>query len=187
MQQELKSIQKRLGIAFIYITHDQEEALNMSDRIALMRDGRFVQLGTPHELYEHPRSEFAATFIGQTNLLRGAVDAIAGDRVSLLVGGVSVPARTDELVALGEKMCLCVRAERLHYGAKPSAGMTVPGTLTDLRYAGGGRRAVITLPGGQELVALRSGEETEALAPGDRVFCWWNEQTAALVKSEAEA
>ena len=77
MQQELKRLQKKLGITFIYITHDQEEAINMSDTIAVMNHGRFEQIGTPDEIYNHPKTSYVATFVGNANILTGIVESIA--------------------------------------------------------------------------------------------------------------
>ena len=82
MQQELKRLQKKLGLTFIYITHDQEEALNMSDRIAVMKDGRFQQVGTPGEVYDSPRTAYVAQFVGSANIVRGRAGERAGDGVS---------------------------------------------------------------------------------------------------------
>ncbi|MDD3110045.1 MAG: ABC transporter ATP-binding protein, partial [Eubacteriales bacterium] len=111
MQQELKRMQRSLGITFIYITHDQEEALGMSDRIALMRDGRFVQVGSPEALYERPETAFAASFIGETNLLRGRAAAVKDDGVLMDVGGITLPADSSLWISPGDPLCLSIRAE----------------------------------------------------------------------------
>lgn len=83
MQHELKRLQKKLGITFIYITHDQEEAINMSDTIVVMRDGRFEQIGSPSEVYDHPKTSYVASFVGSANVLKGTVEKISGDTVVL--------------------------------------------------------------------------------------------------------
>jgi spermidine/putrescine transport system ATP-binding protein len=185
MQSELKKMQKQLGITFIYITHDQEEAINMSDRIALMRDGRFVQLDTPQGLYEHPKSTFAATFIGETNLLGGKAIAVKNDEVLLDIGGLSIPCKSSDWIAPGEKLCLCVRCERLHYGLSAPGGMrSLHATLTDSRYAGGERRTTFLLPTGQSMIARHTTEGEEQYAPGTDLRLWWNPDTAALVADE---
>ena len=87
MQLELKALQKQLGITFIYITHDQEEALNMSDRIAVMKDGRFEQLGTPAEVYDSPRTSYVARFVGTANVLTGTVEAVEDDVLKVACAG----------------------------------------------------------------------------------------------------
>ena len=86
MQIELKHLQKKLGITFIYITHDQEEAINMSDRIAVMRDGRIEQIGTPDEIYNHPKTSYVATFVGNANILHGVAESIQGENVIVKIG-----------------------------------------------------------------------------------------------------
>ena len=90
MQLELKALQKQLGITFIYITHDQEEALNMSDRIAVMKDGRFEQLGTPAEVYDSPRTSYVARFVGTANVLTGTVEAVEDDVLKVACGIAAV-------------------------------------------------------------------------------------------------
>ena len=86
MQIELKHLQKKLGITFIYITHDQEEAINMSDRIAVMKDGRIEQIGTPDEIYNHPKTSYVATFVGNANILHGAAESIQGENAIVKIG-----------------------------------------------------------------------------------------------------
>ncbi|MFQ9152510.1 MAG: ABC transporter ATP-binding protein [Blautia sp.] len=85
MQHELKRLQKKLGITFIYITHDQEEAINMSDTIVVMRDGRFEQIGSPSEIYDHPKTSYVASFVGSANVLKGTVEDIDGETVVLRI------------------------------------------------------------------------------------------------------
>ena len=114
MQQELKRMQRQLGITFIYITHDQEEAMTMSDRIALMRDGRFVQLDTPKGLYEQPRTAFAASFIGETNLTRHCQPY--KDVISCWIPALKCPARSTG--SPPEQLLISLRAERLRLAAQ---------------------------------------------------------------------
>jgi spermidine/putrescine transport system ATP-binding protein len=128
MQVELKRLQQQLGITFIYITHDQEEALNMSSRIVVMRDGRVEQIGTPEEVYERPATLFAAGFIGQSNLIRGTVDGTAEDGVVVLkAGGVLLPgiATTGYQPACGDEAVLCLRPQRVRYGLEPQPSRTI--------------------------------------------------------------
>ena len=184
MQTELKSVQKRLGIAFVYITHDQEEAMNMSDRIALMHEGSFVQLGTPQELYEHPATTFAASFIGQPNLLRGVLESRNGNRAMLDLGGVGVPCELTGDYRAGDPVCLCVRRERVHCAEKHEGDMQLCGTLAEKRFAGGVMRARIDLKSGQSLYLQRQTED-EALPPeGSAVRVWWNPALAPVTPDE---
>ena len=158
MQIELKHLQKKLGITFIYITHDQEEAINMSDRIAVMKDGRIEQIGTPDEIYNHPKTSYVATFVGNANILHGVVERVQGynavvkignDRVIVNLGTNQQNTEKDsgtqmqneettvnrerntgarQYLAAGEKVTLAVRSENILL----QEGMTVTGdTSTD--------------------------------------------------------
>jgi spermidine/putrescine transport system ATP-binding protein len=114
MQHELKQIQKRVGITFIYVTHDQEEALTMSDRIAVMSEGRVQQVGTPEQIYNYPANHFVADFIGDTNFLEGKVVSLHEDRTVLKVGREDVvAARSNFRVMPGEKVTMVIRPEKL--------------------------------------------------------------------------
>ena len=183
MQQELKDIQRRLGIAFIYITHDQEEALNMSDRIAIMRDGHFEQIGTPEEIYERPKTRFAADFIGQTNLLEATVTEKDGRGLILNYAGMFIPARNADFdVQIGDSVALSLRTERIGFSKKPVGECNLPGTLRSRHYAGGSMRAVIVLDDGREITVLcQSGERAEGEI-GERVFLSWNRDEAPVVR-----
>ena len=185
MQVELKAIQKRLGVAFVYITHDQEEALNMSDRIAVMRDGRFEQMGTPEQIYDHPATRFAAEFIGQTNLLECSVEAINAEGMVLSYAGERIPARKAEFDAkVGEKVCLSLRTERLGFGPEKCGDCCLEGVLIDRRYAGGSMRATIRLKDGHEILAMCTSTEHARGEVGQRVYLRWNPAEAPVVRAE---
>ncbi len=125
MQIELKHLQKKLGITFIYITHDQEEAINMSDRIAVMRDGRIEQIGTPDEIYNHPKTSYVATFVGNANILHGVAESIQGENAIVKIGNDRVIVKLEtsqqdtedtgakQYLAAGEKVTLAVRSENI--------------------------------------------------------------------------
>ena len=133
MQQELKRLQKKLGITFIYITHDQEEAINMSDTIAVMNHGRFEQIGTPDEIYNHPKTSYVATFVGNANILTGIVESIAEEesdgtsaqitvrtdagKVKVSMNNVNITAEPDKgyLPQKGEKVTIAVRSENIRF------------------------------------------------------------------------
>ena len=185
MQVELKAIQKRLGVAFVYITHDQEEALNMSDRIAVMRNGRFEQVGAPEQIYDHPATRFAAEFIGQTNLLECDVEAAHGDGLVLSYAGQRIPARRAEFDAkAGDRVCLSLRTERLGFGPERSGDCCLEGVLTDRRYAGGSMRATIRLIDGHEILAMCTSAERARGEVGQRVYLYWNPAEAPVVRAE---
>jgi len=139
MQVELKSIQRDAGITFLFVTHDQEEALTMSDRVAVFNDGRIEQVGTPREVYERPASAFVAGFVGTSNLLEGEA------------------ART----LLGSDGVFTVRPEkiRLADGAAATGEVQAPGRVEEVVYAGAATRYVVRLDVGGELVVLRQNDE----------------------------
>ena len=180
-------MQQQLGITFIYITHDQEEALTMSDRIALMRDGRFVQLDTPRGLYEQPRTAFAASFIGETNLISATAEAVKDDGVLLDIAGFHVPCNSLDWITPGEQLLLSLRAQRLHVSPEPvSTPCRLSGTLVESHYAGGERTSLIRLADGQ-LLRARSSTEGEAEPEiGGTVFVYWQQESGVLVRDDRE-
>ena len=183
MQQELKDIQRRLGIAFVYITHDQEEALNMSERIAIMNEGRFEQIGTPEEIYERPQTRFAAGFIGQTNLLEARVDSVSQDAMVLEYCGTKFPARKDGYEAkAGDNVMLSLRTERIGFARTPVGDCSLPAVLKSRHYAGGSMRAVLTLEDGREVLALCQSSERAQGEIGERVWLSWNCAEAPVVR-----
>lgn len=184
MQVELKEMQRRLGIAFVYITHDQEEALNMSDRIAVMNNGRFEQIGTPRQVYEHPATRFVAQFIGQTNMLPCTVMRADENGLVLECAGVKLPGRRAEYAAkAGDAVCLALRTERLHFAPEPAGECCLPGTLMERRYAGGAMRATIRLENGQDVLALCGSEDQARGDVGQRVYLSWKADEAPVVKA----
>ena len=187
MQRELKRLQKQLGITFVYITHDQEEALNMSSRVVIMRSGRIEQIGSPEDVYERPRTLFAAGFIGQSNLLRGMVaSADESGAVTLMVGGVTLPAEAGEdfRPAVGDKAALCLRPQRVHYGREPMDGMTLRGVIESKEYVGGMQHTCIRVGGELMLNAMTQAEELDSYAVGMEVYVGWETKHAPLVRDE---
>ena len=145
MQHELKRLQKKLGITFVYITHDQEEAINMSDRIAVMNEGRFEQIGTPDEIYNHPKTSYVATFVGNANILKGKVESQTGDQALLSLGGGKVLVNTEgEKLLEGEEVTLAVRSENILLDEECGCGMEAE--VEEKTFAGGQLRMVLSLP-----------------------------------------
>lgn len=182
MQIELKRLQKKLGITFIYITHDQEEAINMSDRIAVMRGGKFEQLGTPEEIYDHPATRYVAQFIGRSALLEGTVRSVSGGLAVIENenGRFTVDSAQARLTA-GERCEVCVRTERMRAGRAPVHGFDLPATVRETRYAGGSVLTYAVLRDGTEVVA--EGEERMSDAPqaGETVYMHWNPAQASVI------
>jgi spermidine/putrescine transport system ATP-binding protein len=168
MQLELKHLQTHLGITFVYVTHDQEEALTMSDRIVLMRQGRIAQVGTPRDLYDRPASRYVADFIGETNLLPGTVVENAPGMVTLRVGDATLRGVSDAPLATGSEAWLTVRPEAIALSnrAAPAGHNAIPGTVADAVYAGSALRVHVKLAGDRRVVAnVPSGTSTTRGAP----------------------
>ena len=176
MQLELKHLQTQVGITFVYVTHDQEEALTMSNRIALMRAGRIEQVGSPQEIYDRPATRYVADFIGETNLLRARVRAVAGDRATLDVDGQMIDALAPPGGAVtGTEVWLSVRPEVmtiLRDGAPPAGHNVLSGTVEEGIYAGSLTKLRLRLAGGTTLV-LHMAPTGMAVAPGQPVRVAW--------------
>jgi len=192
MQFELKRIQRELGIAFVYVTHDQEEALTMSDRIAVMNAGRVEQIGTPTEIYDRPASVFVAGFIGQANLWDGRQTGRANrDYVEVDVLGATLRARPGETaVETGGRATVMVRPERVRVSTDPPAGSetgfpsVVRATVTDLVFQGPVLRLSLTAADGSPIVAhVGPEQELPLLRPGDGVHVSWSPDAALVLPS----
>jgi putative spermidine/putrescine transport system ATP-binding protein len=156
MQVELKAIQRRVGITFIYVTHDQGEALSMSDRVAVFNHGRIEQMASPAELYEHPQTAFVAGFVGISNLIEGPL----AERLT----GAARP--------------VSVRPEKIHLepagAASPTSGQSVAGIISSILYLGANTRYLVALEGGGELTVLLQNRDAHfEPVQGDAVRLWW--------------
>jgi spermidine/putrescine transport system ATP-binding protein len=185
MQLELKHLQTRLKITFVYVTHDQEEALTMSDRIALMRSGRIEQLGTPDEIYHQPGTRYVADFIGETNLLGGKVMALTDGEATLALGAavVRAPRPPGAAIPLGSDAWLSVRPERVTVGVRGDARPernTLDGVVADVVFVGAGSKVHVALANGTRVIADRSGDR--AFAPGDPVTVGWPVEAGVLLR-----
>jgi len=161
LQIELKSIQEAVGITFVYVTHDQEEALTMSDRMAVMSDGLVQQLGTPRDVYEEPATTFVADFLGVSNLMSAHADG--GGRVRL--GEAALSAHRGDVEARGE-VRLTIRPERVRVEpAKTGGENRLPGTVSRVVYLGSVTQILLELAGGQTLQATASA--ADGLPPGE--------------------
>ena len=175
LQLELKRIQHEVGITFVHVTHDQEEAMTMADTIAVMHRGRVEQLGGPEELYERPRTEFVAGFLGVSNLLRGTVtgpDRVrigAGDELNVALGG-----RTGD-VAIG------VRPEKLRLGPPGEGENTLSGTITETAYVGVATQYIVTTGAGDLVVYAQNTDATRPLAPGAVALLSWSPESTFVV------
>jgi spermidine/putrescine transport system ATP-binding protein len=182
MQIELKRIQREVGVTFVYVTHDQGEALTMSDRIAVMNDGRVEHLGSPREIYERPATKFVAGFIGTSNLLSGTVSQIDGSTAVIAVGPgerILVPME-HRFVPVGETLELSVRPEKIDITIEPPTGdrSVVRGTVTEVNYLGTSTNYnVLTSMGAEVVVFDQNAANAEDVATrGDTVYLSWNPQ-----------
>ncbi|WP_209923275.1 ABC transporter ATP-binding protein [Mycolicibacterium lutetiense] len=178
MQFELKRIQREVGITFIYVTHDQEEALTMSDRIAVMNNGNVEQIGSPTEIYDRPATVFVASFIGQANLWPGRQTGRANrDFVEVEVLGSTLKAKPgDTTIEPGGHATLMVRPERVRVSMEVPAGevATVPATVKDLTFQGPVLRLSLAAPDDSTIIAhVGPEQELPLLRPGDQVHASW--------------
>lgn len=190
MQLELKRLQKKLNITFIYVTHDQEEALTMSDRIAIMHDGVMDQIGSPTEIYERPATKFVATFIGETNVFDGTIRSIEGGKAVIGIenGEVTSSGSVEEGdgkntgFAVNEFVTVSVRPEKMHFSPKPVEGFTVPAVVRDYIYVGSVLKCIAVLPNGNEIKMEKlAGEELPPI--GEKAFICWEPEDAVLIHS----
>jgi spermidine/putrescine transport system ATP-binding protein len=184
MQIELKRIQREVGITFIYVTHDQEEALTMSDRIAVMSEGRVEQIGTPTEVYHQPATVFVANFIGQANLWPCRIGSLDGSRAGVTALGQPLPATSDvDGLTPGGDATLMVRPERIRVSAEdPGTGAAVRVTITNLVFQGAVVRLAADAPDGSPVIAHVGGDvELPMLRPGDGVWVDWHPDAARVL------
>jgi putative spermidine/putrescine transport system ATP-binding protein len=174
MQLELKRLQTRLGVTVIYVTHDQEEALTLSDRVAVMNRGRIEQLGDPTELYERPLTAFVAQFIGESNRLEGTVaDAPDGRAVLITSSGLRLPVRPGGVPA-GEPGIFFLRPERIAIAPEGDAGGVVTGEVGEAVFVGETMRYVIHAAGGETFTVKRLNlDATDRFKVGARVALRW--------------
>ncbi len=184
MQSELKRIQSEVGITFVYVTHDQEEAMTMSDCLAVMRDGRIEQTGAPEAVYERPVTEFVAGFLGAANLLDGRIEHRDTEWASVALdagGAVRVPAHTlngSTVVKVG------VRPEKISIGdgAQPDAGLNaLAGVLETAAFSGIGHECAFRTENGERMVVYRQNLGGVLPAPGERVWLSWDPEHTFVV------
>ncbi|MDW8058915.1 MAG: ABC transporter ATP-binding protein [Thermomicrobium sp.] len=183
MQLEIKHIQESLNITTIYVTHDQEEALTMSDRIAVMRDGRIEQVGTPRELYERPANEFVANFIGESNLLTGRLERREGRCFLVTDDGWRI-AVSDTEGASGERLTIALRPERIVI-AEERGENRVEGTIEEIIYVGEATKFRVRVARERFLTVKQPSRlETMRWQRGDRVTVSWRAEDAVVLRGE---
>ncbi|WP_231917077.1 ABC transporter ATP-binding protein [Nocardioides scoriae] len=196
MQIEIKRIQTEVGLTFVHVTHDQEEAMTMADTIAVMNAGRIEQMGAPAELYENPRTTFVANFLGQSNLIEGEIKGRDGDFVKVDMQGtiVSIPsARAHVTGTPGEKGWVGVRPEKVLIGEVgeviDAPGNSIPGgTITDVSFVGVSTQYLVRMPWGQELQVFEQNTGRRRLfRTGEQVDVSWRPEYAFLLDHSQDA
>ncbi len=184
MQFELKRLQRKLGITFVYVTHDQEEALTMSDRIAIMYGGNLEQIGTPKEIYEKPASRFVGDFIGESNIFYGVVGDKNGDiaKVKVENGDISVMASE---VENNQIIYVLVRPENIKLSTDPVKGFSLVGRVKEHVYIGNVNKTIIALPEGME-IKMNTSTKENLLEVGTEVCIYWDKEDAVVIKSESQ-
>ncbi len=190
MQHELKRIQREVGITFVYVTHDQEEAMTMSDRIVVMHDGVAEQVGTPVEIYEHPATLFVAGFIGEMNVLPANVSRLTGgDAEVLLVTGDSVTLPITEPLAIGTTAAVVLRPEALALEAEdapvPPGQLAFRGEVVDSLFQGAVVRTEVQLADGTRVVVTTPKERARLAPAGTIVTLAWHAHDARLLRDDA--
>ena len=183
MQIELKRLQKKLGITFVYVTHDQEEAMTMSDRIAVMRDGIILQIDSPLEIYDHPNCRFVADFIGESNILDGTVHSISGNLMQVETP-CGIIKTCGEGFTVGETICVSIRPEYLSVTHEPKDGFTVRARVKDFIYMGTVIKTSLDLDSGQELKFSRFETDPD-LHEGDERYLYWDPSKSVPIHLEA--
>ncbi len=180
MQLELKRLQKKLGITFIFVTHDQEEALTMSDRIAVMNGGILEQVGSSKEIYDSPNTRFVADFIGESNLFEGLIKKFLNEKEMLVgteVGDIPVRWLEGEI---GENIDVCIRPEYLKFSPEKILH-GVPAVVKDFIFAGSIIKTILQMNNGLELI-VSTFTETEGIHLGDLVYVYWETKHAVPIR-----
>ena len=177
---------KNLGITFVYVTHDQEEALTMSDRIIVMNNGKFEQIGTPREIYEHPQNKFVANFIGESNIFEASVVSETGTK-----GTLTLMMENGHVLAEGEGfkfeeiVYLCLRPENIEISTVPREGFTLKGFVRDHVYVGNIVKTVVELPNGKT-VQVNRNPHGELITPGMLVNLFWDPKDAVVMHTRED-
>lgn len=180
LQGELKQIQRQLGITFIYITHDQEEAMNLSDRVAVMHSGKIEQIGTPSEVYDFPKTAFTAGFMGTANLLEGVcTETTDSDAVFDINGKGRVLVKTGS-AKKGESALICVRSENLKLSVHPAEN-SIQGVVEENTYLNGILRVKVKLSNSVTIISSRQGA-SKKLESGTTVYACFDPDNGVIVQ-----
>ncbi|QEI08714.1 ABC transporter ATP-binding protein [Pigmentiphaga aceris] len=188
MQLEIKRIHRELGTTIVYVTHDQEEAMTMSDRICLMNGGRIEQLGTPGDLYFNPRTLFVADFLGESNLFEATISSVGADTIGVMLDQGRVPAKTaadGRPLTVGQKVRVMVRPQNLHLSRTPSVDMPgLSATVVDVMITGSLTKLYLSAPFAGDTpitVALPTSRQADSYRVGDTLSLHWQPADAVAI------
>jgi spermidine/putrescine transport system ATP-binding protein len=185
MQLELKAIQHDVGITFVHVTHDQEEAMTMADRIAVMNDGRIEQLAAPAELYERPATAFVAGFLGASNLIVGTV---SGREAVQLRGGPEVQVSPEALAGRTGPVAVGIRPEKIDIGRVSGDVNTLAGRVVEQAYIGVATQYIVETPCGRMTVYVQNARPgANGISPGERVALSWTPESTFVVDAMEES
>jgi len=183
MQVELSRIQQELGITAVYVTHDQTEAMNMSDRIAVMNHGILDQIGTAEEIYDSPRTKFVADFVGQINFLPARTVGSENGWTIIDTPGGRTRVSNDERVPSGDNVSFAIRPERLGIimpGEIPAGKESMEGRVTEVRFAGN-RMMIHAMVGGDSQIVVEAGRADPPTEAGERILVTWNAEDGIVL------
>jgi spermidine/putrescine transport system ATP-binding protein len=177
MQIELKWIQKEVGITFVHVTHDQEEAMTMADRIAVMNEGEIEQMGSPAELYDNPKTAFVANFLGQSNLIKGSITGSDGDNQIVDLFGQKISLQKNRSHAVDNSILAGIRPEKFRISrleTSTSGNILTGGKVEDVSYIGVSTQYQVLMPWGQELMVFEQNDDGVApFSVGESVNISW--------------
>ena len=182
MQVELKRLQRKLKTTFVYVTHDQEEALTMSDRIAIMNGGNLEQIGTPDQIYEKPKTKFVAGFIGESNILEGVVTKKENGRLTIAAECGNIETYDDGF-SVNETLYVSVRPENMKYSKTPVEGFSLVGSVRDHIYVGALIKTIVVLSNNDEIKINRLPSE-ELLKENEVVYLYWENNKGVPIKRQ---
>ncbi|MFC0906210.1 ABC transporter ATP-binding protein [Clostridium sp. MT-14] len=183
MQSELKSLQQKLGITFIYVTHDQEEALYISDRIVVMNAGAIEQLGDPKDIYERPKSKFVASFIGESNLFDSTVEEILGNKVLLRTKNSQILVNNKSL-EIGDKVCILIRPENIKYSLTSIEHFNLKAVVRENIYLGSNIKTIFVLEDGRKVISVNYNKDLKIPEMNEHVWIYWDPEDAVIINCE---
>lgn len=185
MQMELKHLQKKLGITFIFVTHDQEEAMTMSDRICVMNNGQIEQIGTPEEIYENPKTRFVAEFIGETNIFQGMIEKIVDTNAFVKLSDGQIISLKKENMKVGETVYFAIRPENIKLkSSQDDESSHIKVKFKERTYIGSILKTSVILSDGREIVISEpAGERYEFPAGSISAYITWNPDKAVVIRT----